>query len=144
MLRGNRYRIYPDTEQKALMEKHFGSCRFVYNKLLEIKSLLYKKFRMSISEFELNNHLQILKEVYPWLKEVNAGALQQASRNEQSFYKFFSTLDLGILKRKRKRITIFPFRFLNTIVLIVLFPKFCCLSLVGLRLRCIGKLAKEV
>ena len=31
---------------------------------------------MSISEFELDNHLQILKAVYPWLKEVNAGALQ--------------------------------------------------------------------
>jgi putative transposase len=37
MLQGNRYRIYPNTEQKVLMEKHFGCTRFVYNKLLEIK-----------------------------------------------------------------------------------------------------------
>ncbi|WP_084630282.1 helix-turn-helix domain-containing protein [Methanosarcina lacustris] len=31
MFRGNIYRIYPNKEQKALMEKHFDSCRFVYN-----------------------------------------------------------------------------------------------------------------
>ncbi|MDY9925605.1 helix-turn-helix domain-containing protein, partial [Methanosarcina sp.] len=77
MKRGIRYRIYPNKEQKALMEKHFGSTRFVYNKLLEIKSLMYKKFRISISEFELNNHIQVLKEAYPFLKEVNSQSLQQ-------------------------------------------------------------------
>jgi putative transposase len=64
MKRGNRYRIYPSKEQKILLEKHFGCTRFIYNKLLEIKSHLYKKFRISISEFELNNHLLVLKEVY--------------------------------------------------------------------------------
>lgn len=89
MKRGNRYLIYPDKEQKVLMEKHFGSTRFVYNKLLEIKSLLYKKFKTSISEFELNNHLQVLKEAYPFLKEVNAGALQQASKNLNSAFNHF-------------------------------------------------------
>jgi len=49
MFRGNIYRIYPNKEQKALMEKHFDSCRFVYNKLLEIKSLMYKKFRIKVA-----------------------------------------------------------------------------------------------
>ncbi|MGB9928156.1 MAG: helix-turn-helix domain-containing protein [Methanosarcina sp.] len=64
MKRGNRYRIYPNKDQKVLLKKHFGSTRLIYNELLEIKSLLYKKFRISISEFELNNHLLVLKEVY--------------------------------------------------------------------------------
>jgi len=67
MKRGNRYRIYPNKEQKVLLEKHFGSTRFVYNKLLNIKSTLYQKFRINISEFELNNHLLVLKGIYPWL-----------------------------------------------------------------------------
>ncbi|MGB9929295.1 MAG: helix-turn-helix domain-containing protein [Methanosarcina sp.] len=58
MKRGNRHRIYPTEDQKALLEKHFGSTRFIYDKLLEIKSLLYKKFRISISEFELKNVLR--------------------------------------------------------------------------------------
>ena len=129
MLRGNRYRIYPDTEQKALMEKHFGSCRFVYNKLLEIKSLLYKKFRMSISEFELNNHLQILKEVYPWLKEVNAGALQQASRNLNKAFTNFFNFGFGYPQKKKKKDHHFSFQIpqhysLDTSISKVLLPKF--------------------
>ncbi len=45
MIYGNRYRIYPNKDQKVLLEKHIGSCRFVYNKLLHIKKILYEKFR---------------------------------------------------------------------------------------------------
>jgi putative transposase len=110
MKRGNRYRIYPDEEQKALMEKHFGSTRFVYNKLLNIKSHLYKKFRISISEFELNNHLLVLKEVYPWLKEVNSGALQQASRNLNTAFNHFFKDGFGYPQRKSKKDHHFSFQ----------------------------------
>ena len=110
MKRGNQYRIYPNREQKVLMEKHFGSCRFVYNKLLEIKSLLYKKFKMSLSEFELNNHLLVLKEVYPWLKEVNSGALQQASRNLNSAFNHFFKDGFRYPQRKKKKDHHFSFQ----------------------------------
>ena len=127
MKRGNQYRIYPNKEQKALMEKHFGCIRFVYNKLLEIKSLLYKKFRMSISEFELNNHLLVLKEVYPWLKEVNSGALQQASRNLNSAFNHFFKDGFGYPQKKKKD-NHFSFQLpqhyeLNTTISQILLPK---------------------
>jgi putative transposase len=65
MKRGIRYRIYPNKEQKALMEKHFGSTRFVYNKLLEIKSLMYKKFRISILNLNLITIFKFLKKLIP-------------------------------------------------------------------------------
>ncbi|AKB75400.1 Mobile element protein [Methanosarcina lacustris Z-7289] len=128
MKRGNIYRIYPNKEQKALMEKHFGSCRFVYNKLLEIKSLMYKKFRISLSEFELNNHLLVLKETYPWLKEVNAGALQQASRNLNSAFNHFFKDGFGYPQRKLKKDNHFSFQLpqhyeLNTTISQILLPK---------------------
>ena len=110
MLRGNRYRIYPDKGQKVLMEKHFGSSRFVYNKLLEIKSLLYKRFKISISEFELNNHLQILKEAYPWLKEVNSQSLQQASKNLNKVLTNFFRYGFGYPQRKSKKDHNFSFQ----------------------------------
>jgi putative transposase len=110
MKRGNRYRIYPNKEQKVLLEKHFGSTRFVYNKLLEIKSILYKKFRISISEFDLNNHLLVLKEIYPWLKEINSGALQQASRNLNSAFNHFFKDGFGYPQRKSKKKNHFSFQ----------------------------------
>jgi putative transposase len=110
MKRGIRYRIYPNKEQKALMEKHFGSTRFVYNKLLEIKSLMYKKFRISISEFELNNHIQVLKEAYPFLKEVNSQSLQQTSKNLNSAFNHFFKDGFKYPQKKRKRDNHFSFQ----------------------------------
>ena len=128
MIRGNRYRIYPDKEQKALMEKHFGSSRFVYNKLLEIKSLLYKKFRISISKPELDNHLLILKETYPWLKEVNAQSLQQANKNLDKAFTNFFRYGFGYPQRKSKKDHHFSFQVpqhysLNLLTSEVLLPK---------------------
>ncbi|MDY9925289.1 transposase, partial [Methanosarcina sp.] len=110
MKRGNRYRIYPNKEQKVLMEKHFGSTRFVYNKLLNIKSTLYRNCRISISEFDLNNHLLVLKEIYPWLKEINAGALQQASRNLNKAFTNFFNFGFGYPQRKSKKDHHFSFQ----------------------------------
>ena len=103
MKRGNRYRIYPNLEQKVLMEKHFGCTRFVYNKLLNIKSTLYRKFKANISEFDLNNHLLVLKDIYPWLKEINSGALQQASKNLNSAFNHFFNDGFGYPQRKHKK-----------------------------------------
>jgi putative transposase len=68
MRKGNLYRIYPTEEQKIILEKHFGSCRFIYNKFLEIRQTFYHKFKMSISKTCLDNHLLVFKETYPWLK----------------------------------------------------------------------------
>ena len=103
MICGYRYRIYPNKEQTILLEKHIGSCRFVYNKLLHIKIILYEKFKMSISEFELNNHLTVLKGIYPWLKEVNSQSLQQASKNLNSAYNKFFNEGAGFPKKKSKK-----------------------------------------
>ena len=110
MLRGNRYRIYPTKEQKVLMEKHFGSSRFIYNKLLEIKQLFYKKYRINISGFDLKRHLVILKEVYPWLKEVNSQSIQQACINLDKAFTNFFNFGFGYPKRKCKKDHHFSFQ----------------------------------
>jgi transposase len=51
MKKGNVYRIYPDKEQRTLLEKYFGAARFVYNHSLSIKNLMYNKFRINMSGF---------------------------------------------------------------------------------------------
>jgi len=58
---------------------------------------------MSISEFDLNNHLTVLKNIYPWLKEVNSQSLQQASKNLNSAYNHFFKDDSGFPKNKSKK-----------------------------------------
>jgi putative transposase len=103
MLRGNRFRIYPKKDQKIILEKHFGSCRFVYNKLLNIKQIFYEKFRATISKSELEKHLVVLKEIFPFLNEVNSQSLQQTNKDlDNAFKKFFSGLG-GYPKKKSKK-----------------------------------------
>ena len=61
MICGNRYRIYPNKDQKMLLEKHFGSCRFVYNKLLQIEirvKLLLIETRVKLLHCKHINHIQ--------------------------------------------------------------------------------------
>jgi putative transposase len=103
MLRGNRFRIYPKKDQKIILEKHFGSCRFIYNKFLHIRSILYDKFRASISKVKLDDHLLVLKDVYPWLGEVNSQSLQQVNKDlDNAFQRLFKGLG-GYPKRKSKK-----------------------------------------
>ncbi|WP_449405421.1 helix-turn-helix domain-containing protein [Methanosarcina lacustris] len=56
MRKGSLYRIYPEEGQKQVLEQHFGGVRFLYNKLLHIKSILYGQCGCSISRSELDKH----------------------------------------------------------------------------------------
>ena len=84
-----KYRIYPTDEQKTLIEKTFGCCRFVYNNALMYKEEEYKKENRHISIFELVKKLTKQKKELVWLKEVDATALQQALIDLDSAYKKF-------------------------------------------------------
>lgn len=43
MLRAYKYRIYPTDDQKVLLAKTFGCCRFVYNWALNLKKAAYEE-----------------------------------------------------------------------------------------------------
>jgi len=47
MLKAYKYRIYPSQAQKEFFEKTFGSCRFVWNKMLEEKLDALRKGKKS-------------------------------------------------------------------------------------------------
>jgi len=56
MYKRYRYRLYPTEDQKILLEKHFGCCRWVYNWGLEYKTKLYKETKENIGwmNFRMN------------------------------------------------------------------------------------------
>jgi len=97
------YRIYPNKEQKNIIARHFGSCRFIYNKLLEVKQFLYNRFKMDLSESDLNDYILLLKEAHPWLCKTNAWSLQQANHNLQRAYRNFFDRRTKYPKRKTKK-----------------------------------------
>lgn len=90
MLRAYKYRMYPSKEQAELINKHIGSCRFVYNLALETKQSAYAGSKINLSVFDLIKQLPDLKKELEWLKEVNSQSLQGAIRNlDVAYTKFF-------------------------------------------------------
>ncbi len=90
MIKAFRYRIYPTETQAILIDKHIGSCRFVYNLALETKQTAYVGNKINLSCFDLIKQLPDLKKELPWLKDVNSQSLQQSIVNlDVAFTKFF-------------------------------------------------------
>jgi len=103
MLKGNLFRIYPTKEQKNLLEQHFGAARFVYNKLLHVKSTMYSQCRVSVSKLVLGNHIQVLKDCYPWLKDICAHSILAVNNNlDSAFQRFFKGLGEYPKEHKKK------------------------------------------
>ncbi|WP_197050643.1 helix-turn-helix domain-containing protein [Methanobacterium sp. SMA-27] len=54
--------MYPTKNQKEMVNKHFGACRYVYNWGLDYKNRTYKETGKSISRFALNKEITLLKQ----------------------------------------------------------------------------------
>ena len=77
-----KIRLYPNKEQKILLEKHFGCTRFVYNHFLNVRNVEYKTNKVNMSYYDTANELSILKtnDEFTFLNEVNSQSLQWSLR----------------------------------------------------------------
>ena len=106
MLRAYKYRIYPTDEQKALLAKTFGCCRFVYNWALNLKITAYKERKETLGNVYLTNLMKSeLKAEHEWLSEVNSQSLQSALRNLNTAYNNFfrNTKAVGFPRFKSRK-----------------------------------------
>jgi putative transposase len=71
---------------------------------------MYSKFKINVSEIDLNNNLKLLKETRPWLKELNSQTLQQANRNLLTGFKNFFEGNGAFPTRKSKKNNNFSFQ----------------------------------
>lgn len=97
MERAYEIRIYPNASQRALIERTFGCCRWVYNRCLETKKAEYERTGNSPTVYRLQKLVTAWKrEEAPWLSEVDSHALQQAVVNlGRAFDGFFRRCKLG-------------------------------------------------
>jgi len=86
-----KFKIEPTSEQIVLLSKHFGACRFVFNKFLHERKEKYLNEKTSLNYYNNSRTLTDLKkeEDFDWLKEINSQSLQSAIRNLDSAYKNF-------------------------------------------------------
>ena len=97
MEKAYKFRIYPNKKQEILIQKTFGSCRFVYNHYLAKKIDLYKNENKSLSKIDCNNSCnRELKKEYLWLKEVDKFALTNSIYNlDKAYQNFFRRIKQG-------------------------------------------------
>ena len=81
VLKGFKIRIYPNEEQKILIDKTIGCYRFVYNQTLAENNLTYSESGHGTNVKNRTTRLVSLKNEFPWLREVDSAALQQAVRD---------------------------------------------------------------
>lgn len=100
-----KYRLYPTQQQKVLLAKHFGCCRWLYNYALNKKIKAYQTNKVTLTRYEISADLPMLKqqEETCWLKEVNSLSLQAALINLDAAYKKFFREHARFPKFKSKK-----------------------------------------
>jgi putative transposase len=91
MLKSYKYKIIPNEEQKVLLNKHFGSIRFIYNHFLNERKREYETNKQTLNYYDNCRSLTELKkqEEYSWLNEVNSQSLQVSLKNLDDAYNGF-------------------------------------------------------
>lgn len=103
MLITYKARIYPNKQQRELIERTFGCSRFVWNHMLDRSNKMYQRRGESFSRFDMNYALTALKHVYPWLYEVDSTALTAIIDNLNEAKQAFFKKDAGFPLFKSKR-----------------------------------------
>lgn len=102
-----KYRLYPTSTQRILLEKHFGCARWVYNWALSRKTEAYAKDKTNLSKFDLQKELPLIKSLpeTSWLGEVSAQSLQVAIANLDAAYTNFFRKVAKFPKFKSKKVS---------------------------------------
>jgi putative transposase len=105
ILRTYKFRIYPNAEQRELLAKHFGCCRFAYNHFLEERKKAYETEKKTLSLYETHHMIAMMRqsEEYKWLNEVYGHSLQYSLRCIDGAYKKFFKQQGGFPKFHSKR-----------------------------------------
>lgn len=98
VMKGYKFRLYPNKEQQTFFQKCFGCCRFLWNHMLADKIAYYNEYAES-----LDTQPPVYKSEYPFLKEVDSLALTSEYRDLNTAFKnFFRDKSVGYPKFKKK------------------------------------------
>ena len=107
--KGFKIRIYPTDEQKTIIEKTFGCCRFIYNNYLQEKNEFYIEHKSELKGKSKEEKAEIYStfkrtsdkedgERYEWMKETSSTARQEVTK----CLKFYFNEIFEKVKKNRK------------------------------------------
>ena len=98
-----KVRIYPNEEQKILIDKTFGSARYVYNFMLNLKQKLCEYYGLNLSFKHMSKVLTELKRHKIWLKDVDKWSLTNALKDlDFAYQRFFNGKGFPRFKSKKR------------------------------------------
>ena len=84
--RAYKIRLYPTVRQQKFFARTFGTCRFIYNRVIALKSALYEETRMPFTP-----KLASFKEEWPWMREADSQGMANVYMDALNAYqKFFN------------------------------------------------------
>jgi putative transposase len=103
MYKSYKFRLYPNKNQKIFIEKHIGSCRFVWNYFLDMRNRRYTEMGKGMTYRQMALLLPALKNEYPWLNEINSQSIQQVLIHlDSAFHRFFKKISKYPVFKKKK------------------------------------------
>ncbi len=91
MIKGYKYRIYPNKQQQRQIQRTFGCCRFVYNQTLALYERYEREKKLINKEDCYNYCTQVLMKQYDWLTEVDKSVLENVLNNlDLAFKRYFN------------------------------------------------------
>lgn len=106
MLKCYKTEINPTPEQKQIIHKTIGVCRFVYNFYLAHNKEIYETEHRFVSGYDfskwLNNEYLPYNPEFSWIKEVSSKSVKQSIMNADKAFKNFFQHKTGFPKWKKK------------------------------------------
>lgn len=85
-----KLKLYPTVEQADALARFAGSCRWLWNYLLDLQQKKYEAEKKFIFRFEMQGLLPGLKREFSWLADAPSNSLQRVCRNlDQALKKCF-------------------------------------------------------
>lgn len=100
-----KYRIYPNKEQRSLILKTFGCCRFVYNYMLEMSIKARERGESFCTRNSFNYLLTSIKKDFVWLKEIDSRALLSANDSLAAAFSSFFKKNNNFPKFHKKKLS---------------------------------------
>lgn len=92
MLKTIKIRLYPTVKQQNVLDKHFGSSRYVFNQALAHKKKSWEESKTKLSKFDMIKWVTQLRQDpnHEWLKNIKCEVVQnQVDRLDSAFKGFF-------------------------------------------------------
>lgn len=105
MLRAYKTEIFPTSEQKPIIHRTIGVCRFVYNFYLAHNKEIYEKEERFVSGYEFSvwlNEYIVQNPEFSWIKEVSSKSVKQSIMNADRAFRNFFNHKAGFPNWKKK------------------------------------------